>query len=57
MSDYRAVNCPSCKKELPGTYRADISTRQKNHGYCPWCNERYTVIHGNGTVKIVKGYE
>lgn len=57
MSDYRDVNCPSCKKKLPGRYRADVSSKQKTHGYCPWCNERYTVSYGNGSVKIVKGYE
>ena len=56
MSDYREVNCPSCKKKLPGTYRADVDTKLKNHGHCPWCGERYTVVHGNGSVKIVKGY-
>ena len=56
MSDYRAVSCPKCKKKLPGTYRADLSNKQKSHGHCAFCGEEYTVIHGENSVRIVKGY-
>lgn len=54
MADYREVVCPSCKTRL-GQYRADIS-EIKAHGHCKHCHKQYTIIHGNGKVKVVNEY-
>jgi len=46
--------CPNCGRAL-SSYRTDCS-EHKVHGTCAKCGERYTVVHGNGRVKVIKGY-
>lgn len=55
MSESKKAKCPSCHKELPGTYRIDLY-ESRTRGYCPNCHERYTVIYGNGKIRTQKEY-
>lgn len=51
MADYRNAICPNCGTVI-GKYRIDI-LESVAHGYCRHCHERYTVVHGNGGIKVV----
>lgn len=55
MSEVKRAKCPSCHRELPGTYRVDLH-EMTTRGYCSYCHEPYTIVYGNGKIKSRKEY-
>lgn len=46
-------NCPHCGRKL-NPYRIDMESVQRTSGTCQ-CGKRYTVEHGKGRIKVIKG--
>lgn len=54
MADFAKPKCPNCG--YPHNQVRIDTGEQKLHCTCNKCHERYTIIHGNGKCKSVKGY-
>lgn len=53
MAEFKKPKCPYC-----GTGHNNIRVdthEQKLHCTCNYCHKSYTVIHGNGKCRTVKG--
>lgn len=53
---YKKIKCPNCHDKELGPYRVDLDNVGKSHGNCNKCHQSYTVTHGKGSIKAVKGY-